>query len=278
MTEKNIKKLLVGLGVPIEKHQEIIDKSNKDDEEWDVNDVLEAAKKYAEPLIRPKIEQEARKGGASGAIKKVLKSVYDATKDDKSGTFEEWEKTVEGKDYADVVMESISNAKMKGLTNDQAVKELNDKLAKALKANEESTQTIDKINKEWQSKMDQRDLTDAINRDLTSLPLKPIKSTAYKFFLAELEEEGIETRLHEGKAALFKKGEVAPLQNEKGTAIVKLQDKFTEWANENSGLFVQSAGSGGSGSGHQEPDPKNIKVDEQKGTVTKGTNRPVPKD
>lgn len=278
MTDKNIKKLLIGLGVPIDKQAAIIEKSNKDDEDWDVNDVLEAAKKWAEPLLKPTIEKDARKAGASGAISKVLEAVYNSIKDDKTGTLEEWKKTVESKDYADLVRETIATSKLAGISQEDAVKELNTKLTAALKVNEETPAIIDKINKDWEAKLSERDLIDAKKEAYHTFAKKPIKPATYKYFETDLADKEIEMRMYEGKLTPFKKSETTPMQNEKKTAHVKFDDLFSEWANENPGLFVQSGGNGGGNDEENKDKQKNVKIDEQRGVKTVGTNRPVPID
>lgn len=279
MTEKNQKKLLKALGIPEDKWAALIAASNDDSTDFDISDLLEGAKNYALPLVKPGIEKEARKQGASGTISKVLEAVYEGIKEDDTPPFEEWKKTQEGTDYALVVKNSIASSKTKGHSLDATVAELNKKLAASMKRNEEDATTIANVNKEWQAKLDQRDLRDALNDTFEKIELKPIDKSAYKYFLTDKKDEGIEIRLHEGKPAPFKKDETIPLQNEKTGAFIQVSDLFTEWADSRKGLFKLSAGNETTHTGG--PLEKTIGtqkgvVDEKAGTVTYGNNRPIP--
>jgi hypothetical protein len=276
MTDKNAKKLMDTLGIPADKQTALLAASNDDDKDFDISEFLEGAKKFSEPLIKPGIEKEARKAGASGAISKVLEAVYNSVKDETTGSLEEWKKSVEAKDYADVVKESIASSKLKGVSTEQAVKELSTKLAAALKLNEESAASIQKIETEWQSKLEQRDLADAIKTKIGSFKQKAINEKTPKYFLNDLQESGIEIRLHDGEPTLFKKGDTVPLQDEKKLSIVTLEKKYSDWAEENKGLFVQSAGASGGGGGADPVISKKGTIDESKGTITYPGHRPIP--
>jgi len=247
MTDKNIKKLLVAIGVPADKQQAIIDASNKDDAEWEISDVLDYAKKYAEPFIKPTVEKEAQKAGASGAINKSLKAVYDSIKEDDTPAFEEWKKSVDGKDYADVIKESISASKMKGVSGEDAVKELKAKLDLALKANGENATAIENLNKEWEGKLAKKDFDITLEKTIKGFEKKPLNEKSYKYFLADLQDEGIEIRLDGDTIKPFKKGDVTQLTNDKGDKIISLEEKFNNWATENQGQFVNSAGNQAAG-------------------------------
>lgn len=281
MTDKHAKKLMTALSIPADKQEALIAASNDDTKEFDISDFLEGAKNYATPLVKPTIEKEARKEAATGVILKTLQGVYDGLKEenDDMPTFEEWKKTKDGVDYKVVITESIQASKIKGHTLDKTVQELQKKLDAQMKINQESTQTIEKVNKEWQSKLDERDLRDQLSQTFEKIELKPIDKDAYKYFLNDKKEEGIEIRLHEGKPAPFKKDETVPLQHEKTGAFITVDNLFTEWAEKKPGLFKQSAGNETQHKGGPLDTTiggQKAVVDEKAGTVTYGSNRPIP--
>ncbi len=275
MTDKNMVKLLIGWGVPKEKHEAIIAKANKEDEEMDVNEFLTFSKQYAEPLLKGQIEKEAQKAGASGAIAKALKATYDATKDDNSPSFEEWKKTNEAKDYADVIKDSFSESKAKGVKGDDVIKELQIKLEAAMKENGETKASIEAMKAEYEGKIDKINLDHTLDHTLRSFDKKPLKESYYKIFLRELEDEGVEIKLHDNAPTLFKKGETAPMQNDKKTAFVTLADKYNNWSTENENLFVNSAGNQSAASEKVDLG-KGGKVSEDGKHIIKEGHRPMP--
>lgn len=273
MTDKNMVKLLIGWGVPKEKHDAIIAKANKEDEEMDVNEFLTFSKEYAGPLLKPGIEKEAMKAGATGAIKKSLTAVYNATKVEGGPTFEEWEKSLDGKDYAEVIKESLVASKLKGVSTEDAIKEYKEKLELAMKENGETKASIETMKQEYEGKLAQKDFEVTWDKTITSFEKKPLNPKSYKYFKNDLDEEGIEAKLHEGKITLFKKGETTPMQNDKKTAFVTLEEKYNNWATENVGQFVNSAGNNG-GAG-EDVKQSGTKSDDGK-FVTKPGHRPAP--
>lgn len=239
---KQLTKVLVTFGIPKDRHEAFIEKFNNEDEEIDLSDFYQAAKSYSEALIKPGIEKEAQKAGASGAISKALKATYEATKEDDSPSFEEWKKTNEAKDYAEVIKDSFAASKLKGLPNDKAITELQGKLEAAMKENGENKETIKSLELKHKGEIDAINLTHTLDHTLRSFDKKPLKDSYYKIFLRELEDKGVEIRLHEGNPTLFKKGETAPMQNDKKTAFVTIADEYNNWSSENENLFVNSAG------------------------------------